>query len=273
VKTKHPSGIFRCGFTLIELLVVIAIIAILASMLLPALSRAKARAHQIKCVNNLKQLTLSAKMYQTDFGKAIAYGSVDSIWMRTLIANYASVKAIRLCPVAEQPADPASTTAAAGRADKAWKWHSSASGETNLLGSYAMNGWLYTFQGASTYVNEREKYFPSDAVGNTAMIPAFMDGVWPDAWPKATDGAVPNLYTGNPDPNTAPGYMGRILVARHGGKSAQAAPQNVNVTQALPGKITMGFVDGHVETVKLENLWTLAWHKEYVSPTTRPGRR
>jgi prepilin-type N-terminal cleavage/methylation domain-containing protein len=95
----------RTGFTLIELLVVIAIIAILAAMLLPALSRAKETARRIACVNNHKQLTTAALMYVDDSRGYFPPRSAQERWPDRFYHNFKDLKILR-CPT-DGPKPPA----------------------------------------------------------------------------------------------------------------------------------------------------------------------
>lgn len=272
------------GFTLIELLVVIAIIAILAALLLPALASAKLRAQRINCVSNLKQLTLAALMYENDTGSLFPYyayaGSTDSskiagnLWLGLLMQNYGQVDKVRLCPAAPAPTTT-NTVNTSGAANLAWVW---AGGGLPLVGSYAVNGWLYDQDPsgslksmmASGNLQTACLFNKESAISQPSQTPFFYDSVWVDAWPMETDPPARNLLAGGSTFQTI-GGINRATISRHGNRPAGSAPTSVPPGAFLPGAIDIGMADSHVEEAKLVTLWTYTWHLNWKIPSPRPN--
>ncbi len=290
---KNNSGTLANGFTLIELLVVVAVIAVLAALLLPALTASKLKAHEVTCINNTKQLAEMVLLYQSDNdGKGIGWtGAGITIGTRLNGGSAIGVPDVRICPLAYQPApgalaetNPRQGTFG-GTAINCWDLTMDINPKDDATGSYAVNYWFESegnssgpiqpvFGGTTSPANN---FFVTAAtVKYPATTPLFADATWFGVLPQTSDRPV-SLFSGIMNPGGAtPTTLGAVSIARHGSKFPSAAVGSQNpftpLLTPLPRVwgVNVSFEDGHAELIKLPDLWELTWNRSW-NPSAGPS--
>lgn len=230
------------GFTLIELLVVIAIIALLMSILMPALQRVREQARAVACLSNLKQWGLIFSMYTDEHDGRFQRG-LDSghHWIVVLRPYFSDVNDtdLFLCPSATRPIDQ---QGGMWGHDTAWVFNS---GLGNDYGSYGINGFVET----NTRQGEH-KHWKNKSVKGAAYVPLFLGANRLDGWPEAWD--EPPAFDG--EFNTGEGNnMKRFCMNRH------------------KGAVNALFLDFSARKTGLKELWRLTWHREWTKDITARG--